>query len=38
LEDQTAALVAQEEQAKAQRDAALDEARQALLVRMGMGG
>ena len=38
LEDQTAALVAQEEQAKAQRDAALDEARQALLARMGMGG
>jgi hypothetical protein len=38
LEDQTAALVAQEEQAKAQRDAALDEARQALLTRMGMGG
>ena len=37
-QDQTAALVAQEEQAKAQRDAALDEARQALLARMGMGG
>jgi hypothetical protein len=37
-EDQTAALVAQEEQAKAARDAALDEARQALLARMGMGG
>jgi hypothetical protein len=37
-QDQTAALVAQEEQAKAQRDAALDEARQALMVRMGMGG
>jgi hypothetical protein len=38
LEDQTAALVAQEEQGKAQRDAARDEARQALLARMGMGG
>ena len=38
LEDQTAALVAQEEQAKAQRAAALDEARQAILARMGMGG
>jgi hypothetical protein len=37
-QDQTAALVAQQEQAKAQRDAALDEARQALLARMGMGG
>jgi hypothetical protein len=37
-EDQTAALVAQQEQAKAQRAAALDEARQALMVRMGMGG
>lgn len=38
LEDQTAALVAQEEQAKAARDAALDEARQSILARMGMGG
>jgi hypothetical protein len=37
-EGQTAALVAQQEQAKAQRAAALDEARQALMARMGMGG
>jgi hypothetical protein len=37
-EDQTAALVAQQEQAKTQRAAALDEARQALMARMGMGG
>jgi len=37
-EDQTAALVAQEEQAKAQRNAALEEARQAVLSRFAMGG
>lgn len=38
LEDQTAALTAQQQQAEAQRLAALDEARQAILNRFGMGG
>jgi hypothetical protein len=38
LEDQSAALTAQEQQNEQARQQALDEARQAILARMGMGG